>query len=91
MSALVRLYPRSWRARYEDEFLGLLEARHLAGVGQDPLGGRDPLGAEHVGLALDQHHLVAVADQLLGDGAANIAGSGDRDPHLSDPPRVPSW
>jgi hypothetical protein len=27
MSALVRLYPRSWRARYEDEFLGLLEAR----------------------------------------------------------------
>ena len=27
MSALVRLYPRSWRERYEDEFLGLLEVR----------------------------------------------------------------
>jgi hypothetical protein len=27
MNALVRLYPRSWRDRYEDEFLGLLEAR----------------------------------------------------------------
>ena len=27
MSALVRLYPRSWRARYEPEFLDLLETR----------------------------------------------------------------
>jgi hypothetical protein len=27
MSALIRLYPRSWRDRYEPEFLGLLEAR----------------------------------------------------------------
>ena len=27
MSALVRLYPRTWRERYEDEFLGLLEVR----------------------------------------------------------------
>jgi hypothetical protein len=27
MSALVRLYPKEWRARYEDEFLALLEAR----------------------------------------------------------------
>ena len=27
MSALIRLYPRSWRERYEPEFLGLLEAR----------------------------------------------------------------
>ena len=27
MSALLRLYPRSWRARYEQEFLDLLEAR----------------------------------------------------------------
>ena len=27
MSALIRLYPRSWRARYEPEFLALLEAR----------------------------------------------------------------
>lgn len=27
MSALPRLYPRSWRERYEPEFLGLLEAR----------------------------------------------------------------
>ena len=27
MSSLVRLYPRSWRARYEPEFLDLLETR----------------------------------------------------------------
>lgn len=27
MTSLVRLYPRSWRDRYEAEFLGLLEAR----------------------------------------------------------------
>ena len=27
MSALIRLYPRAWRERYEDEFLALLEAR----------------------------------------------------------------
>jgi hypothetical protein len=27
MSALVRLYPKEWRARYEEEFLALLEAR----------------------------------------------------------------
>jgi hypothetical protein len=27
MSALLRLYPRSWRDRYEEEFLWLLEAR----------------------------------------------------------------
>ena len=27
MSALVRLYPRAWRERYEAEFLELLEAR----------------------------------------------------------------
>ena len=27
MSALIRLYPRSWRERYEPEFLGLLEVR----------------------------------------------------------------
>lgn len=27
MSALIRLYPRAWRERYEAEFLGLLEAR----------------------------------------------------------------
>jgi hypothetical protein len=27
MSALIRLYPRAWRDRYEDEFLALLEAR----------------------------------------------------------------
>ena len=24
---LVRLYPRAWRARYEDEFVALLDAR----------------------------------------------------------------
>jgi hypothetical protein len=27
VSALIRLYPRAWRERYEDEFLALLEAR----------------------------------------------------------------
>ncbi len=27
MTALVRLYPRAWRERYEAEFLGILEAR----------------------------------------------------------------
>jgi hypothetical protein len=27
MTALLRLYPRSWRDRYEEEFLGLLEVR----------------------------------------------------------------
>jgi hypothetical protein len=27
MSRLIRLYPRAWRDRYEDEFLALLEER----------------------------------------------------------------
>ena len=27
MSALVRLYPRTWRDRYESEFLHVLESR----------------------------------------------------------------
>lgn len=31
MSALVRLYPRAWRERYEIEFLGILEARPPSG------------------------------------------------------------
>lgn len=35
MSALIRLYPRQWRDRYEVEFLGILEAR--------PPSGRDRL------------------------------------------------
>lgn len=35
MTALVRLYPRAWRDRYEAEFLGILEAR--------PPSGRDRL------------------------------------------------
>ena len=29
-SILVRLYPRSWRARYGEEFLDLLEQRPLS-------------------------------------------------------------
>ena len=32
-------------------------------------------------LALDQQHLVAVAQQLGGDGPADVAGSGDGDAH----------
>ena len=37
-------------------------------------------------LPLDQHDLVAVVDQLGGDGPADVAGSGDRDAHDQCPP-----
>lgn len=30
MRLLLRLYPAAWRARYEDEFLAVLEARPLS-------------------------------------------------------------
>ena len=30
MRRLVALYPAAWRARYEDEFIALLEARQLS-------------------------------------------------------------
>ena len=50
-------------------------------VGEDPLGGGHPLGPQRRRLALDEQHLVAVLDQLLGDRAADVAGARDGDPH----------
>ena len=65
---------------------GLLQGGQLAGVGVHPLGLLDGLGLDLGELALDEHHLVPVLDQLLGDGAADGAGPGDGDPHRLSPP-----
>src|SRR5450759_3633316 len=55
----------------------------LAGVGQQPLGfgyGRRLDGARR---PVDQQDAVPVGDELLGDGTADVAGSGDGDAHVS--------
>ena len=57
MTALVRLYPRAWRDRYEDEFLDLLEAR--------PPGIRDRL--DIVSGALDARLHGEVPGETIGD------------------------
>src|SRR4029450_8090071 len=66
--------------------VGLLEAADLAGVGEHPLGLGDAFRAQLTRLALDQHDLVPVADQLLCDRPADVAGPGDGDPHGQCPP-----
>src|SRR5262249_48482931 len=65
--------------------VGLLEAGQLAGVGEHPFGVRHPRRHELARIALDQHDLVAIVDQLLGDGAATVARAGDRDLHHCAP------
>jgi len=60
---------------------GLLEAGQLTRVRQQPLGLRHAFGLDRVGVAIDQQNLVAVGDQLPGDRAAHVAGSGDDDTH----------
>src|SRR5439155_22442469 len=66
--------------------LRLLQARHLTGVGEYPLGPRHPLRAQPVGGPLDEHHLVAVLDELLGHGAPDVARAGDGNPHAQCTP-----
>src|SRR5207248_10538991 len=61
--------------------VGLLQAGQLARVGEQPLRGRYPFGAQLRGVALDQEYLVAVVGQLLRDGAAHVAGPRDGDAH----------
>ena len=65
--------------------VGLGERVHLAGVGEQPLGLRDGVGADGVGVLLDEEHLVPVRDELAGDGPADIAGADDGDAHGSSP------
>ena len=60
---------------------GVLQQRDLAGVGQHPLGGLDPARLDRLRVPVDQHHLVAVLDQLTGDRPTHRAGSRDGDPH----------
>ena len=45
------------------------------------LSRRDDLGA-----LLDEQHVVPVLGELLGDERADVAGTGDRDPHQWPPP-----
>ena len=44
-------------------------------------GAGDDVGLGLGGLAVDQQDLVAVGEQLAGDGAADLAGAGDGDAH----------
>src|SRR5262249_12430517 len=60
---------------------GLLQAGHLAGVGQHPFGLRHDVPLEVALVPFEQHHLVAVLHQLGGDRPADRAGAGDGDPH----------
>jgi hypothetical protein len=69
MKWLVRLYPPAWRARYEDEFLALLEARRITpSVALDVCRGaadawlrgpRGPLGIAGIALALAAYALAS--------------------------------
>ena len=62
---------------------GALQGVDVAGVGQLPVGLRDRGDAHGLGGTVDEGDLVAVADELAGDGTAHGSGSGDDDLHGS--------
>lgn len=64
---------------------GLVQRGDLAGVGEQPLGARHPLHRDRARRLVDQQDLVAVLQQLTGDGPAH----GPR-PRNGDPHRCPS-
>lgn len=75
MTALVRLYPRRWRDRYETEFLGLLEARPpstrdrvdiLFGALDARLHGEVPGSADGPALARRPVRILAIVAALAG-------------------------
>src|SRR5690606_27768182 len=59
----------------------LLEHRQLAGVGQQPFRLGDARGLDGAGILVDEQNIVAVGQQLGGDGTPDVAGSGDGDAH----------
>ena len=70
---------------------GLLEGGELAGVGEQPRRLGHAGGLDVVGVLVDEQHLVAVAEQLTGDGAADASGSGDDDAHGVSSPVAGQW
>src|SRR5918995_869908 len=61
---------------------GLLEGRHLARVGDEPLDALVGDGAlDDRGVLLDELHVVSGRVQVVGDEEPDVAGAGDRDPH----------
>src|SRR6201994_645841 len=64
---------------------GLVQRADLAGVGQQPLRPGQAVGLDRLGRLVDEQHLVPALQQLTGDGPADRAGSGDRDPHQRPP------
>jgi hypothetical protein len=61
--------------------LRLVEGGDLAGVGEQPGGAGDAVGVDRARLLVDEQEVVAVLDQLEGDGPADGSGSGDGDAH----------
>src|SRR6516164_6447656 len=68
--------------------LCVVEGADLAGVGEQPFGPWHGVQLDLLRLIVDQQHLVPVLEELAGDGTADGAGAGDRDPHQCPPPRV---
>jgi signal transduction histidine kinase len=60
---------------------GVVERADLARVGEQPFGPRDAVHLDRAGLLVDQQHLMAVLEQLAGDGPAHGSCPGDGDPH----------
>jgi hypothetical protein len=58
-----------------------LQRGDLAGVGEQPLGLRDPFHGDGAGVLVDEQDLVTVLQQLGRDRAAHRAGPGDGDSH----------
>src|SRR5690606_26723050 len=61
----------------------LVQRRYLARVGEQPLRPRHAVDLDGLRVAVDEQHLVAVLQELGGDGAADRPRSGDGDPHQS--------
>ncbi|SKV61711.1 Uncharacterised protein [Mycobacteroides abscessus subsp. massiliense] len=58
------------------------ESLQLAGIGVEPVGPGHRVRIEVAALAFDQQDLVAVVEQLAGNGTADLAGAGNSDSHL---------
>ena len=59
----------------------VVQRADLAGIGEQPFGARHAVHLDRARLLIDEQHLVAVLEQLAGDGPAHRARSGDGDAH----------
>ena len=53
----------------------------LTSIGEEHLGTLDRARTGEIGITVDEQHVMAVGDELAGDGSADLPGPGDGDTH----------